>query len=173
MIGSRSVYGKAPTRQLHSNSIIIAVLGSGHTGEQFNSFDAVIHMQERFLLGCISPFMPSCDSPNTSQRFALGEGDVCLVGQNPTCSVPALQGCEGLRSYDHSIERHEYTPYSPPSFFPVESGPIRYIRSLYVHLAGRNNSKPSRPLQHPNPSRLLQYGRGSILNFALRRSWQD
>ena len=97
----------------------------------------------------------------------------CLVGQNPTCSVPALQGCEGLRSYDHSIERHEYTPYSPPSFFPVESGPIRYIRSLYVHLAGRNNSKPSRPLQHPNPSRLLQYGRGSILNFALRRSWQD
>ena len=27
--------------------------------------------------------------------------DVCLVGENPTCSVPALQGCEGLWSYDY------------------------------------------------------------------------
>ena len=34
-------------------------------------------------------------------RFALGASDVCLVRENPTCSVPALQGCEGLRSYDY------------------------------------------------------------------------
>ena len=32
---------------------------------------------------------PSCDSPNTPRRFALGASDVCLVGENPTCSVPA------------------------------------------------------------------------------------
>ena len=32
---------------------------------------------------------PSCDSPNTSRRFALGASNVCLVGENPTCSVPA------------------------------------------------------------------------------------
>ena len=30
---------------------------------------------------------PSCDSPDTSRRFALGSGNVGLVGENPTCSV--------------------------------------------------------------------------------------
>ena len=30
----------------------------------------------------------SCDSPNISRRFALGASNVCLVGDNPTCSVP-------------------------------------------------------------------------------------
>ena len=35
-------------------------------------------------------------------RFALGGCDVCCqVGESPTCSVPALQGCEGLWLYDH------------------------------------------------------------------------
>ena len=43
----------------------------------------------------------SCDSPNTSRRFALGASNVCLVGENPTCSFPALQGCEGLWSHDY------------------------------------------------------------------------
>ena len=33
---------------------------------------------------------PSCDSPNTSRSFALGASDVCLDGENPTYSVPAL-----------------------------------------------------------------------------------
>ena len=64
--------GEAPTRHLHS--ILIAVAGSGHTGKQINLFDAVIHMQE-------SP-------PHT--RSVLGASNVCLVGENPTCSVPAL-----------------------------------------------------------------------------------
>ena len=69
----------------------MSVSGSGHTGKQVNSFDTVIHMQEspphkRFLVGCSSP----CNSPNTLRRFALGASDVCLVGENPTCSAPAL-----------------------------------------------------------------------------------
>ena len=60
MIGSCHVYGKAPVMQLHS--MPIAVSGSGHTGKQIYSFDAVIHMQEspphkRFLVGCSSPSM--------------------------------------------------------------------------------------------------------------------
>ena len=33
------------------------------------------------------------------------------VGENPACSVPAMQGCEGLRSYDCGHAWHEYTPY--------------------------------------------------------------
>ena len=32
---------------------------------------------------------PSRGSPNTSWRFTLGASNVCLVGENPTCSVPA------------------------------------------------------------------------------------
>ena len=60
MIGSRSVYGRVPMRQLHNNPI--AVSESGHTGKQISSFDAVINMQEspphkRLLVGCSSPFM--------------------------------------------------------------------------------------------------------------------
>ena len=34
--------------------------------------------------------LTSCDSPNTSRCFPLGARDVCLVGENPTCCVPAL-----------------------------------------------------------------------------------
>ena len=60
MIGSRisSVYGKAPMRQLHGDPI--AVSGSGLTGKQVNSFDAVIDTEEsphHNLLGCRSPFV--------------------------------------------------------------------------------------------------------------------
>ena len=46
-------------------------------------FDAVIHAQEsppHFLVGCSSPFMPSCDSPSTSRRFAFSARDV-MPGQ--------------------------------------------------------------------------------------------
>ena len=33
---------------------------------------------------------------NGSRRFALGAGDVCPVVRNPTCSIQAWWGCEGL-----------------------------------------------------------------------------
>ena len=45
------------------------------------------------------PTPPS--SPNTPRRFALGARNICLVGENPMCSVPASYGCEGLWSYDY------------------------------------------------------------------------
>ena len=41
----------------------------------------------------------SFDTPNTSQSFALGSSNVCLVGERPTCSVLALQGCKDLWKY--------------------------------------------------------------------------
>ena len=53
------------------------------------------------LLWCQDASHPSCDSPNTSRRFELGARDVCLVGENPTFSVPALWGCEGIWPYDY------------------------------------------------------------------------
>ena len=54
------VYGRAPTRQLHS--VPIAVSGSGYNGKKINSFDAVTHVQEnppqkRILAGRSSSFI--------------------------------------------------------------------------------------------------------------------
>ena len=42
---------------------------------------------ERFLAGWGPPFM-RLESPTTSRRFAISARDVCLVGEDPTCSVP-------------------------------------------------------------------------------------
>ena len=46
--------------------------------------------------------LPISDSRITSIRFALRARNVSLVSGNPTCSVPALQGCEGLWPYNYS-----------------------------------------------------------------------
>ena len=106
-------------RQLHSNPI--AVSGSGLTGTPINSFDAVIHVQKspphkRFLVGFSSPFTRLAEHftalrawwwrcmLNTSRPFALGDGDVYVVGENPTCSGPAFLGMRGsmvIWSYDY------------------------------------------------------------------------
>ena len=58
--------------------------------------DAVIRMQEKSASKAIASGMhPSCDSPKAFRRFALGGSSAlvgssaCLVGENPTCSVPA------------------------------------------------------------------------------------
>ena len=56
---------------------------------------------------------PSCDSPNTSWRFALGARDACLVGENPTCSDPSrhcIQGRGSLWLYDYGYAQTDYTP---------------------------------------------------------------
>ena len=65
----------------------------GTPQKQIHSSDAVIHTQEsppqeRFLVGCSSPFMRLAQ--HTSWRVALGATNICLVGANPTSSVPAL-----------------------------------------------------------------------------------
>ena len=61
------------------------------------SLDAVIHMQESpphkrlFLVPGRMQLSPFMRLASTSRRFALGgASDVYLVGENPTCSVPAL-----------------------------------------------------------------------------------
>ena len=69
------------------------------------------------------------DPPNPVMRLAehlrclaLGARDICLAGENPKCSVPALRECEGLWS-----AMHEMSTPSPPCFSPA-------------------------PLPHPSPS---------------------
>ena len=56
----------------------------------------------------------SCDSPNTSRRrFALCATSVCLVGENPTCSVPASISRDA-RVYDHTTTAmHKLSPPPP------------------------------------------------------------
>ena len=38
--------------------------------------------------------------------------------KTPTCSVPALEGCEGLWSYNYAHAWHEYTPPPLPLVYP-------------------------------------------------------
>ena len=54
---------------------------------------------KRFLVGCSS--RASSDSPNTARGLSLGASDAFLVGENPTCSVLAWYGFEGLWPYDY------------------------------------------------------------------------
>ena len=74
---------------------------------------------------------PSCDSPNTSRRFALGASNVCLVDKKPTCSVPTWKGCEGLRSYDYGHAQTEYPP-PPPSPPPMHIPPSIVLCSVFL-----------------------------------------
>ena len=70
----------------------------------------------------------------------LGASNACLVGENPTCSVPAYKGCEGLWSYDCGHAQTEYTPphpLMPPNPRQPHHQPLQ--------------SKPPPPLPPPNP----------------------
>ena len=48
--------------------------------------------------------------PDTSRRFAFGASNVCLAGENSSCSVPVLQGCEGLWYYGFALARYQVPP---------------------------------------------------------------
>ena len=106
---------------------------------------------ERFLEDAAHP---SCDSPNTSRRFALGASNVCLVVENPTCPVPALWDARviPLWSYDYGHAQTEYTPspLAPPLwvlFYPflqtyvycllLQISGIRYGVAVYPIIAAR------------------------------------
>ena len=72
--------------------MLMVVSASGHTRKKNSPLDADIHVQEspphkRFFVGCSSTFHAT---RRTSRRFVLGAGNVCLVGENPTCPVSAL-----------------------------------------------------------------------------------
>ena len=95
-------YGKATTRQLHSNTR--CCLCSGHTrkqsislalssiGKRASTKGAEVRLTSSSWKDAVHP---SCDSPNTSRRFSLGASNVCLVGDNPTCSISDMVGVRG------------------------------------------------------------------------------
>ena len=51
-----------------------------------------------FLLGCSSPFLRLAQHLTALRAWCK---KFFLVNESPMCSVPALQGCEGLWSYDY------------------------------------------------------------------------
>ena len=59
------------------------------------------------VVGFGSPFMRLAETPHVLLREGLVRAiNVCLVDESPTCSVPALQGCDGgLWSYDYGHAR--------------------------------------------------------------------
>ena len=97
--GMRSLTPPPPTRQVHSNAH--CCFWSGHSENKVTlgrCVGAVIHKHEnrhkvpKSVLRAVfgrSGSHPSCDSSNTSRRLALVASNVCLLGENPTCSVPA------------------------------------------------------------------------------------
>ena len=60
---------------------------------------------------CRSPPPPL--SPNSSRRFVLGASNVCLVGENPTCSV-SIVGIQGVYGGTTTAMHDRTTPHSPP-----------------------------------------------------------
>ena len=75
---------------------------------------------KRFVVGCCSH--PSCHSPNTSQRFALGASNVCLVGENRR--APSRY-CTGARVYGHTpTAMHDNKYPSPPPRNAIGSFPV-------------------------------------------------
>ena len=112
------------TTYLHAGCMLVqrnphpGVSGSGHTGTQINSFDAVIQTQEspfhkRLLVGRRSPFTRLAEHLTALRAWFTRLAahlttlrawcERCLpgFGENPKCPVSALQGCEGLWSYDY------------------------------------------------------------------------
>ena len=103
------------TGQLHWKPI--AVSGSGHARKNVDAFGAVIHMQEnpphrRFVVGCSPPFMRLARDTSRFASRSVPILSVFLVGESPTVSVPAWQGCEDLSSYNYTAIHGMNTP--PP-----------------------------------------------------------
>ena len=63
---------------------------------------------EWFLARKSSPFVRLAQH-HTALRAWCNKNNVCLVGENTTCSISALQACAGLWSYDYGHAWHEGT----------------------------------------------------------------
>ena len=122
MIGSCSFYGKAPTRQLHSNPI--AVSGSGHTAKQIKSFDAVPYAKKSASQAVLSRMQLTLQAtrrtPHGASRLVLAMS-AWLVKTRRTPS----RYCKDARVYGHTttaMHANEYTSRATPSYLtPLNS----------------------------------------------------
>ena len=78
------------------------------------SLEAIINTRyaslpyKRFLVGCSAPFMRLAQHLTALRAWC--KQCSCLVGKSPTCSVLALQGFEGIWSYDYTAMHDMSTP---------------------------------------------------------------
>ena len=119
-------YGKAPTRQLHSNTH--CCLWSGHTRKQSNSWIAVIHKQEsrhkvpESVLGAVLGRMQV--TLHATRRTPHGasplvQSNVCLVGE--TRPAPSRHSRDAT-VYGHTTTvMHKLS--TPPPFPPPHPAP--------------------------------------------------
>ena len=125
---SPSGYGKAPTRQLHSNPI--AVSGSGHTGTQIKSFEAVIHMKIKSASQAALSRMQltlhaTRRTPHGASRLVLA----ISAWSVKTRHAPSRH-CRDARVYGHTTtDMHDNEHTSPatssPSVFKTDRGGVR------------------------------------------------
>ena len=148
-------------RQLYTNSI--AVCGSGHTRKQFNSFDAVIHMQEspahkRFLVGCRPPFMRR--TPHGASRLVLAMSPWSVeTGRAPS------RHCRDARVYGPTTTAmldDEYTPPHTRTPFPAS---IFFIRISPVHVSVLAGAKENAVLVSPSHRRDSRYVSREIMHL--------
>ena len=111
----------------------------------------VICMQEspprkQFLAYCSSPFMRLAEHL-TALGSALGASTVCLDGEHPTRSVPALHGCEGLWSYEYGHACHECTHRQAVTLVSRLTFLTFFACSILgvTHGLSRSSSRSSRP----------------------------
>lgn len=97
------LYRKAPTRQLLTVAqplLSLEVATPKNTPIYFQAVTLYCKPASQAaitVVGCSSLLMPLSPQHLT----ALDAIDVCLVGETPTSSVPALYGCGGLWPYDY------------------------------------------------------------------------
>ena len=98
---------------------------------------------------------PSCHSPNISRCFALHAHCVCLAGETPTCSVPAL--CRDARVYGRtSTAMHENSKEYPPRPSPK---PAQSYSSTQPPTHPPTQA-PIHPLPKYNPQEILSVASG-------------
>ena len=126
-----------PRRTPHGTSCLVqalsAWLGKTRRAPSWHSKDARVYGHTTTAMHKLSTPPPRPPSPNTSRRFALGAGNDCLVGENPTCSV-SYRYCRDVRvNCLKTTAMHEInTPPPTPS--------------LYIHcrVAGRKHNEEAK-----------------------------
>ena len=121
MIASRSVN---MVRHPRGSYIVIPIhccLWSGHTRKRSNalalsSISKKVSTRPKSVLRAVLGRMQftlhaTHRTPHGASRLAAS--NVCLVGENPTCSVPAPEGSEGLWSYNYGHAQKRSTPPLP------------------------------------------------------------
>ena len=86
----RVFMAKHPRGSLNTITPSLSLEGATRESKSIHSTLSSICKKVRLPSGSWWDAAISCDSPNTSRRLALGCSDVCLVGENPTHSVPVL-----------------------------------------------------------------------------------